>query len=193
MKSFSHCPFYYCVMKTQAQNRLRQIYLLMKIAKRFEVKYSYLFLMSPAQDPFAMLTLQYGRRGNYNDIVDRLLSEGTFKRDNEASMPPFRQHCPRLCVSAFLENKRQESSRALYAVERSKFLGHCQEACLSCSRPSAALAGFSARLNCRLEVGWVQSTGSFHMFPLAGTTQSSYGGTNCIAMQMPLPAVMAAS
>lgn len=178
MKSFSHCPFDYCVRKIQAQNRLRQIYLLMKITKRFEVKYSYLFLTSPAQDPFAVLTLQYGPRGNYNDIVDRLLSEGTFKRDNEASMPPFRLHCPRLCMSAFLENKRQESSRALYAAENSKFLGHCQEAGLSRSRPSSALADFNAHLNCRLEVGWVYSTGYFHSFPLAGTAQRSYRGTN---------------
>ena len=113
MKTFSHCPFYYCVIKTQAQNRLRQIYLLMKITRRFEVKYSYLSLLSPVQNSVTGLTLPYGPRGSHNDIANWLPLEGTFKRDKEASMPPFRLHCPRRCKSAFPESKEQQSSRAL--------------------------------------------------------------------------------
>ena len=70
MESFSHCPFYYCVIKTQAQNRLRQIYLLMKITRRFEVKYSYLSLLSPVQNSVTRLTLPYGPRASHNGIAD---------------------------------------------------------------------------------------------------------------------------
>ena len=70
MKSFSHCPFYYCVIKTQAQNRLRQIYLLMKITRRFEVKYSYLSLLSPVQNSVTGLTLPHGPRASHNGIAD---------------------------------------------------------------------------------------------------------------------------
>lgn len=112
----------------------------MKITRRFEVKYSYLFLLSPVHDSFTGLTLQYGPRGSHNDIVDWLPSEGTFKRDNEASMPPFRLHCPRRCKSAFPESKGRQSSRALCIAESSSLSGHCQEAGLGrLWRPSAAL------------------------------------------------------
>lgn len=74
MKSFSHCPFYFCVIKTKAQNRLRWIYLLMKIAGRFEVKYSYLLLMSAAQDSFTELTLVSSPGGSYSDDYSKLTS-----------------------------------------------------------------------------------------------------------------------
>lgn len=111
-EAFSHCPFYYCGIKKKGSKRLRYMYLLMRIARRFEVKYSYLSLGSPVQDSFAILTLQHGPRGSFNRLMDWLPSEGTFKSDNEASMPPFRRHCARLYMSAFLESKRQKSSVA---------------------------------------------------------------------------------
>lgn len=127
----------------------------MKIAGRLEVKYSYLFLTSLEQDSFAVLTSQYSPRGNYNDIVDWLPSAGTFKRDNEASMPPFWLHCPGLCMSALPRAKGIQVQEQLCPVERRKLSGHCQTAGLSC--PGSLCCTY--RLRCPPEPqvgGWMR-------------------------------------
>lgn len=58
----------------------------MKIARRFDVKYSYLFLtVFPMQDSFAALTLQCGPGGSYKDVVDWLPSEGLLEETMKAA------------------------------------------------------------------------------------------------------------
>ena len=78
----------------------------MKIAGRFEVTCSYLFLYCLQ----CRTDLVLRTRGSYNDPVDWRPFEGTFKRNSELSVLHCRLPCPRLCMSAFPESKEQLSS-----------------------------------------------------------------------------------
>lgn len=165
----------------------------MKIARRFEVKYSYLFLTSPSQGSFAVLTLQSGPRGSYNEIVDWLPSEGTFKRDNEARMLPFRLHCPRLCLSAFLESEVQGHCVQQTGASSQDIVSRLASAV---QEVTAAPTGFSGYPNCRLEAGRVYTTGSFCPFPRRGHCPEQLRNTSQApqhsAGQTPFPTVIAA-
>lgn len=143
----------------------------MKITRRLEVKYSYLFLLSPEQDSFAGLTLHYSPRGSYNDIVDWLPLEETLKRDNGASMPPFRLRGLGLCGSAFPESKGRKSSGATVSSRKERVLRTPLGSCpWPLQRPSAAVRGSRAHLNYRSEAGRVHRSGFFSQVPAVGGT-----------------------